>query len=80
MEAVGDTFVAKLDGLGAIALEHPTVASSGSEMIATKTARRQSEMERKTLKPEMGSVISTSKEFLERSRLQKYFGYLLREL
>jgi hypothetical protein len=40
MDAVGDAFVAfvgELEALGAIADKHPTVASSGSEMIAMKT-------------------------------------------
>ena len=38
MDAVGDTFAAELDATGAIADRHPTVANSGREMIATKTA------------------------------------------
>jgi len=38
MDAVGDTFAAELDATGAIADPHPTVANSGREMIATKTA------------------------------------------
>jgi hypothetical protein len=38
MDAVGDTFAAELDARGAIADWHPTVANSGREMIAAKTA------------------------------------------
>jgi len=38
MDAVGDTFAAELDATGVIADPHPTVANSGREMIATKTA------------------------------------------
>jgi len=38
MDAVGDTFAAELDATGAIADWHPTVANSGREMMATKTA------------------------------------------